>query len=178
MVMKLQIFYFLKKILKYMHIIITSFGMPLGKKKYTFSSACDNFQQCIWLEIADKSWLCMFVCLWKMEPNIFTCIWHLLKKDKSWSWSRRTNFRLTTAKWEFSWKRVLFRGQRSWNGSSWCYGLSWKAARLISVLKTVVADHPQALPRDTCSVCMFKMATQFIRFADCSECNSLAVSKG
>lgn len=84
---------------------------------------------------------------------------------------KRRNFRLTTAKWEFSWKSVLFRGQGSWNRSSWIYRFSWKAVRLIPCLKTVAADHLQALPRDTCSVCIFKMATQFIRFAGCSECN-------
>lgn len=41
--------------------------------------------------------------------------------------------------------------------------------RLISVLKTVIANHLQTLPGDTCSVCIFKMATQFIRFAGCSK---------
>lgn len=85
MVMELQSFYFLN-IYIYLHIIITYFFWnATWKKNSTFSSVCDNFQQCLWLEIADKPWLCMFVSHWKMEANIFIYIWHLLKKDKSWS---------------------------------------------------------------------------------------------
>lgn len=33
------------------------------------------------------------------------------------------------------------------------------------------------LSNDTCTVCLFKMATPFIRLASSLECNSLAVSK-
>lgn len=50
--------------------------------------------------------------------------------------------------------------------------------RLISVLKTVVANHLQALPRDTCSVSIFKMAAKFKGLLAVQSAILLAVSKG
>lgn len=84
MVMEVQNFYFLKKLIYAYHHNLLLLECHM-EEKHTFSSACDNLQKCIWLEIADNPWRCMFASLWKMDANIFTYVWHLLRKDKSWS---------------------------------------------------------------------------------------------
>lgn len=72
---------------------------------------------------------------------------------------------------------ALFKDPGSWSGRSWCCRLHWKAVRLVSALKTVIADHLQTLSNDPHTVHVVKMAMPFIRLADCLDCNSLAVSK-
>lgn len=153
--------------------------MPLGREAHIFLQPVTIST----MQMIRDCWqvLTLHVCVSvKNGGKYFNMyLWHLLKKDKSWSWSRRrrTNFRLTTAKWEFSWKSALFKDPGRGSGRSWYCRLPWKAVRLVSALKIVVADHLQTLSNGTFSVCIFKMATPFIRLAGCLECNPLLVSK-